>query len=187
MPDNSSKNKIITVSDEEFAEELDKLKYCLKIGQVSYDQEKERLKSLDKRAENLIKYSTLLIAVTNLVVSLAGKAFFQIKDTPCVKNLYIILMLVIIGCLVLSLISQRPGKIKIFPDGKWMFENMQKENGKYATEQERVYELILRYSCSTNSLQKLNSCTMVFLGIAYFLYILSIVLLMILLVFTIGV
>lgn len=176
-----------TINKEEYERETEQLNYCLKIAIEAYRQENARSENIKMRAENLVKYSTIFVAIANLVVSLMNKGALGINVTVGSKIIYICLMITIILCIVLALFSQRPVLTEMFPDGVWMFEEIRSHQDKYKYENERIYELLLRYTSSKRTIKESNDTSIRFIIVSYILYILSIILLTILLIFTVQV
>lgn len=175
------------ISREEYEREIAQLKYCLEIGKEAYAQENTRTETLKMRTENIVKYSTVFVAIANLVVSLVDKGALGVSVSLPVKALYIGLMAAIIVCIILALIAQRPVLTEMFPDGVWMLEEVRSHQDEYQYENERIYELVLRYAGRTRTMKKNNDISFKLVTASYVLYILSIILLAVLLVVTLNV
>lgn len=182
-----SEKVVKKINKEGYEREIEQLKYCLEIGKDAYEQEKDRTETLKMRTENVVKYSTIFIAIANLVVSLVDKGALGITLVLPVKIIYICLMASIIICIILALVAQRPILIEMFPDGVWMLDEIRSHQDKYMYENERIYELILRYASRTKTIRKSNDFSFKLVTASYILYILSIVLLTGLLIITVKV
>ena len=93
----------------------------------------------------------------------------------------------IIVCIILALVAQRPVLTEMFPDGVWMLEEVRSHQDEYQYENERIYELVLRYAGRTRIMKKNNDTSFKLVTASYVLYILSIILLAVLLVVTLNV
>ena len=176
-----------TIKKEDYEREIAQLKYCLEIGKEAYKQELARTETLKMRTENLVKYSSIFIAVANLVVSLVYKGALDVGMTSIIADIYTSLMVAIVICIILTLIAQRPISIEMFPDGVWMLEEIRSHQKKYTYENERIYEMILRYTNRTRTIKKNNDASLKLITISYILYIVSIILLTFLIVITVKI
>ncbi|MCM1253365.1 MAG: hypothetical protein NC321_11140 [Clostridium sp.] len=186
MQDSSGK-PIQQNSNEMYENDCAKLKYCLDIGKCAYEQEKTRYESIKSRSENILKYSTLFIAIVNLVVALVDRGVFGVDLNELVKTLYVILMITIIFSIILALIAQRPIFAEMFPDGVWMFNEIKEHPEQYECEMDCIYDMILRYTSSTEALRKTNDTSFIYVVISYCLYVISIGLLTWILAITVSI
>ncbi len=179
--------EVKSINKEQYECEIEQLKYCLEIGKEAYEQELTRTETLKMRTENLIKYSTVFIAVANLVISLADKGAFGVDAALCEKVLYVCLMVSIIICIIVALIAQGPSRTEMFPDGVWMLEEVYSNPDKYKYENERIYEMTLRYAGRTETMRESNDLSFRLIAFSYMMYILSIIFLTCLLIITVRV
>lgn len=95
------------IDRDQYEREVAQLKYCLEIGKEAYKQEESRTESIKMRAENIVKYSTIFVAIANLVVSLVSKGALEVADVLApIKILYVCLMIAIIICIILALLHK---------------------------------------------------------------------------------
>lgn len=176
------------IDRDQYEREVAQLKYCLEIGKEAYKQEESRTESIKMRAENIVKYSTIFVAIANLVVSLVSKGALEVADVLApIKILYVCLMIAIIICIILALFAQKPTLTEMFPDGVWMMEEIHSRQEEYAYENERIYDMILRYTSRTRVMKKSNDSSLKLVTASYVLYILSVILLTCLLINTVRI
>ena len=176
------------INQMQFEREVEQLKYCLEIGKEACKQEESRTESIKMRAENIVKYSTIFVAVANLVISLVNQGALETADIQVsVKMLYIGLMLAMIICIILAFIAQKPTRTEMFPDVAWMLEEILSQRENYEYENQRIYDMLLRYTSRTITMKKSNDSSLILVTASYVLYILSVILLMCLLVMTVRI
>jgi energy-coupling factor transporter transmembrane protein EcfT len=155
---------------------LDKLlEKVLQISKVSYGQEVDRSKQLLAKSDYLIKYLSTIFVFVNIFLPLAFK--YNIINLKVLAFIYFAISVPLIFSLFLSIKSQRLRLGMFFPTGKYLLEEMKRNQDKFNTEIKMKNKSILYYSTSTETLQKTNDERAKNLKAAYTSYFSSIIIL----------
>lgn len=155
-------------------QESDILKKCLELGEMAYDQEVNRQKAIGSKADYLMKYHTLLIAILNLSLPLILN-YADLKDTGAWRLFYLLTMGCLLSGIIFTLMIQKPRKVSMFQTGTMVMKEMQKR-GKMINSEEWIYNNILQIDKATYLLEKSNNAAIKWIIASYAGFILSILL-----------
>lgn len=102
------------------------LKNVLTIAEEAYQQEQERMKSLNQKADNLTRYVSIFLVLLNIILPLVVK-YTQIKFILALLA-YIFVCVPSIISLICAVKEQRLSKMCRFPDGHSLIEVASEEN-----------------------------------------------------------
>lgn len=186
MNEDSKQNNKGT-SNKNQAKDREKLEFCFEIGKIAYEQEQSRMESIKNKAENLVKYSTLILGIVNLAVSLVINGALIVNVTEIMSIMYLITVAFVLCCIITTLLTQKPSLVRIFPDGVVMIETMQVEKEDYNGKEKQLYQQILMYTECTRTLNMNNEKSIKLLRFAYVFYVLSILILAILMMYSLQI
>lgn len=151
------------------------LRQCLEIGKEAYTQELSRQKTIINKAEYLMKFHTLLIAILNLSLPLIIK-YVELKNSALWRVFYILTMACLLMGIIFTLLIQRPRKIAMFQTGTSVLKEVQKKGDLAYTEDEWLYKKLLLSDRMTLSLERANNFSVRWIVMAYVFFVLSIIL-----------
>lgn len=154
--------------------EEDILKQCLLLSKEAYGQELERQKAIGVKADYLMKFYTLLLAVLNLSLPLIIK-YAGLENSYMWKVFYGLAMTSILLGIVSALLIQRPRKVVLFPGGTTALKEVQKSE-KPAGSEEWIYKNILLLDKRTLSIERGNRDAVKWTVVSYVMFVLSIIL-----------
>lgn len=157
-------------------QDIEIMQQCLEVGQEAYRQEVKRQDTIVTKAEYLMKYHTLLIAILNLSLPLLLK-YAELKSSVSWMIFYVLTMLMLLSGIIFTLFIQQPKKIKLFPTSASLLKKIQKDAESYQTEEDWIYKKILFYEQSTVTLENANNSSIKWIKKAYIVFVLSIVML----------
>lgn len=149
------------------------LKNVLAIAEEAYQQEQERMKSLNQKADNLTRYVSIFLVLLNIILPLVVK-YTQIKFILAVFA-YIFVCVPSIISLIFAIKEQRLSTICRFPDGHSLIKVASEENLK--TNDEWLKYKISQYDLAIKTLEQNNDEKVKDIKIGYGSYILSVIML----------
>ena len=91
------------------------LDWADQISKDAYEQEWQRMKILIQRADYMIRWLTLFVAIFNIAVPLIAKET-NLDYSDCIfVSLYIFIMVFLVGSILPVIIINFPQKTKMFP------------------------------------------------------------------------
>lgn len=151
-------------------QEKEILQNCLLVGQEAYNQEKKRQDIIGGKADYLMKYLTVFVALLNLSIPLILSYYKEIMTDTGFRWIYVFAMICLLAGMTATLLVQRPERIKLFPSAGDMLKTVQQKEEEFADERRWVYQQVLFYTAALNSLEKSNNKRMFWLKIAFSLY-----------------
>ncbi len=148
---------------------------CLEIGKEAYAQEVNRQKTIINKAEYLMKFHTLLIAILNLSLPLIIK-YVELKSSDQWRWFYILTMACLLLGIIFTLFIQVPRKIVMPQTGVAVLKEVQKKGNLTYTDDEWLYKKVLLFDRMTQSLDKSNNSSVKWTIAAYVSFVLSIIL-----------
>lgn len=119
------------------------LDWADQISKDAYEQEWQRMKILIQRADYMIRWLTLFVAIFNIAVPLIAKET-NLDYSDCIfVSLYIFIMVFLVGSILPVIIINFPQKTKMFPTGETVLKEMQSTNKLNQSEEELKYNSIL--------------------------------------------
>lgn len=151
------------------------IKYCQKISDQAYEQEKERENKINCKADYLFKWLTLFVGIFNIAVPIIVKeAEINYRDFWFIV-LYIFLMVLVVGAMLVIVILNFPKKVKIYPGGSDILKKIQKSANEDADDFWGAYQNILYKDVLTKQLSKNNNYALVCVTIANILLLMALV------------
>lgn len=157
-------------------QETEILKDCLETGKTAYSQETARQELIGTKADYLMKYLTLFVAILNLSIPLVLKYSTPTIVTPCFRRIYIALMALLIIGIGGTLLIQYPQKVNLFPSAGDALEYAKKHTNEMEDERARIYQQILRYTSALKSLETSNNRRVRLLTGVFWIYLLIVLL-----------
>ena len=133
------------------------LDWADQISKDAYEQEWQRMKILIQRADYMIRWLTLFVAIFNIAVPLIAKET-NLDYSDCIfVSLYIFIMVFLVGSILPVIIINFPQKTKMFPTGETVLKEMQSTNKLNQSEEELKYNSILYRDVTTEVISKQNN------------------------------
>ena len=153
--------------------EVDILKHCLQISREAYEQELERQKAIGVKADYLMKFYTLLIAILNLSLPLIIQ-YTQIQNLKAWRYFYILAMGSLLLGIIFTLMIQMPRKVSLSQVGTAVLKEV-KEAEDDICQEIWIYKNILRLDKRTFSIEKVNNAAVKWVKKSYIIFTISIV------------
>lgn len=154
--------------------EADVLEQCLRISKEAYEQEISRQKTIVSKADYLMKFHTLLVAILNLSLPLIVK-YAELENLGDWRIFYGFAMACLLLGIIFTLLIQKPRKITMSQLGTTVLKEVQK-TGKDICAEEWVYKSILLLDKRTLSVEKANNGSVKWIIASYIAFIVSILL-----------
>lgn len=154
-------------------QDIEIMQQCMEVGQEAYEQELRRQKAIVDKAEYLMKYHTLLIAILNLSLPLIIK-YVDMKKSRSWLIFYVLAMAVLLLGIIFTLTIQKPRKLQLFPTTAGLLQEVQKNKEKYRSEEDWIYRKILLWNRVTVSLDEANELSVKWIKAAYVFFVLAI-------------
>ncbi|MDE7436123.1 MAG: hypothetical protein K2N01_09955 [Lachnospiraceae bacterium] len=94
---------------------MQKIGFVLDLVKVSYEQEMDRLKRINQKADNLTKYISIYLVMLNLVVPLIIKKNIALMLSPWIC--YLLAVVPAVVSLIIAVATQALDKVTLFPMG----------------------------------------------------------------------
>lgn len=154
-------------------QDVELMQHCLEIGQEAYNQEKSRQAVIVQKAEYLMKYHTLLVAILNLSLPLILR-YVRIENSTWWIVFYIVTMAVLLSGIICTLFIQFPKKLLLFPTSASVLKRVKANREQYDTQEAWIYKKILMWEKVTVSLEEANDSAVQWIKRAYIAFSLSI-------------
>lgn len=152
---------------------MKKYSFVLELVKISYEQELERLKRINQKADNLTKYISIYLVMLNLVVPVIIKEDIVLVFSP--RICYILTIIPAIISLVIAVIIQAFDKITLFPRGYTLENDIIDNPEEYNSSLKREAKQIALYDDATTKIEDNNNLKIRYVIWGYVSYIISII------------
>lgn len=135
---------------------METIEYCQKMSDEAYEQERDREKKINIKADYLFRWLTLFVGVFNIAVPIIVKESEINYNDFYFRVLYILLMVLIVGAMLIIVILNMPKKVKIYPSGSDILREIQKNADKNGNKVVLAYQNVLYKDILTKRLARNN-------------------------------
>ncbi len=152
---------------------MQKIDFVLDMVKISYEQELERLKRINQKADNLTKYISIYLVMLNIVVSLVVKENMSLTIAPWLCYLLTIVPAVI--SLIIVVVTQAFDRLTFFPKGESLENDIIDNPAEYDSDLKLVSKQVALYDNVIMEIEKNNKRKIIFVIVGYIFYAISVV------------
>lgn len=152
---------------------MQKISFVLGLVKISYEQELERLKRINQKADNLTKYISIYLVMLNLVVPLIIKENIVLIFSPWIC--YLLTVIPAVFSLVIAVVAQVFDKITLFPMGYSLENDIIDNPEEYDSILKLESKEIALYDDVITEIEKNNDLKIRYIIVGYVFYVISVI------------
>lgn len=150
---------------------MQKISFVLELAKISYEQELERLKRINQKADNLTKYISIYLVMLNLVIPLVIKENIVLTFSPWIC--YLLTVIPAVLSLIIAVITQAFDKITLFPMGYSLENDIIDNPEEYDSTLKLESKQIALYDDAITEIEKNNDLKIRYIIAGYVFYTIS--------------
>lgn len=152
---------------------MQEIRFVLEFAKISYEQELERLKRINRKADNLTRYISIYLVMLNLVISSIIKGHIILNFSPWVC--YLLTVIPAVLSLIIAVIIQAFDKITLFPMGYSLENDIIDNPEEYDSTLKLESKQIALYDDAITEIEKNNDSKIRCIIAGYVFYIISVI------------
>lgn len=147
--------------------------FVLDLVKISYEQELERLKRINQKADNLTKYISIYLVMLNLIVPLIIQKKIAVAIAPWLC--YVLTIVPAVVSLVIAVIAQAIDKLTLFPTGESIENDIVDCPKDYDSDLKLQSKQIALYDDAISEIEKNNDSKIRCIISGYIFYAISVI------------
>lgn len=152
---------------------MQKISFVLELVKISYEQELERLKRINQKADNLTKYISIYLVMLNLVIPLIVNKNIVLTFSPWLC--YLLAVIPAVLSFIIAVIIQAFDRITLFPMGYSLENDIIDNPQEYDSALKLESKQIALYDDAITEIEKNNDLKIRYIIVGYVLYTVSII------------